>query len=72
VTGPHLHFGVKRHGVFIDPLGLKMDGVRVLPPADRDAFARRRADFDAIIDGVALPSAADVPEENDDKDLHAE
>lgn len=72
VTGPHLHFGVKKHGMFIDPLGLKMDGVRVLPPADRDAFARKRADFDAIIDGVPLPSAADVPEENDDKDLHAE
>jgi hypothetical protein len=72
VTGPHLHFGVKKHGVYIDPLGLKMDGVRVLPPADRDAFARERADLDALIDGVALPSAADVPEENDDKDLHAE
>lgn len=71
VTGPHLHFGVKKHGVYIDPLALKMDGVRVLPPTDRDAFARTRAELDTIIDGVPLPSAADVPEENDDKDLHA-
>lgn len=68
VTGPHLHFGVKRGGVFIDPQSLKMDGVRVLPPADREAFARRRAELDSVIDGVALPSAADVPDEPEDKD----
>lgn len=68
VTGPHLHFGVKKHGVYIDPLGLKMDGVRVLPPSDRDAFARIRADLDAAIDGVALPSAADAADDGDEKD----
>jgi murein DD-endopeptidase MepM/ murein hydrolase activator NlpD len=72
VTGPHLHFGVKRHGMFIDPLSLKMDGVRVLPPADRDPFQRRRVELDARLDRVAMPALTDAVDENDDKDLHAE
>jgi hypothetical protein len=66
-TGPHLHFAVKRGGNFIDPMGLKMDGVRTLPPADRDAFAKRRAELDPVIDALALPSADGVADK-DDKD----
>jgi murein DD-endopeptidase MepM/ murein hydrolase activator NlpD len=60
-TGPHLHFGVRRGDVFIDPLTLKLDGVRVVPPRDRDEFAAIRADMDAALDAIALPDLAAAP-----------
>ncbi|MEO7093540.1 MAG: M23 family metallopeptidase, partial [Polyangiales bacterium] len=56
-TGPHLHLSVKRAGVFIDPLSLKLDGVRVVPPSERNAFTARKADGDAALDAVSLPPA---------------
>jgi murein DD-endopeptidase MepM/ murein hydrolase activator NlpD len=40
VTGPHLHFGIRRGGVFIDPMTLRLDGKRVVPSAHRDEFDR--------------------------------
>ena len=67
VTGPHLHFAVKRGGTFIDPMGLKMDGVRTLPPSDREVFAKRRAELDVALETVTLPSADGVAAP-DDKD----
>jgi murein DD-endopeptidase MepM/ murein hydrolase activator NlpD len=67
VTGPHLHFAVKRGGTFIDPMGLKMDGVRTLPPSDREVFAKRRAELDVALEAVPLPSADGVASP-DDKD----
>lgn len=67
-TGPHLHFVAKRAGVFIDPLVLKMDGVRVLPGADREAFAARRTELDAALDAIPLPAATGEPVKEDDED----
>jgi murein DD-endopeptidase MepM/ murein hydrolase activator NlpD len=69
-TGPHLHFAVKRGGNFIDPMVLKMDGVRTLPSSDRDAFAQRRAELDSALEGTGLPSADGVvtTDDKDDKD----
>jgi murein DD-endopeptidase MepM/ murein hydrolase activator NlpD len=67
-TGPHLHFAVKRGGVFIDPQSLKMDGVRVLPPSDREIFAKQRAELDLVLDAIPLPPAVDAPEPPADKE----
>jgi hypothetical protein len=49
--------------------------MRVLPPSDRDAFQRRRAELDAALDAVTLPPAAaagDAGADDDDKDDPAE
>jgi murein DD-endopeptidase MepM/ murein hydrolase activator NlpD len=54
-TGPHLHLSLKKNGAFIDPLSLKLDGVRVVPPSHRDAFSKRKAADDAALDAIALP-----------------
>ncbi len=61
VTGPHLHFGIRRAGIVIDPMTLRLDGVRVVPRALRDDFDRQRTELDAELDGIALPASTGVP-----------
>lgn len=56
-TGPHLHFEIKKDGVFIDAETLSLDGLRVLPKAHREEFASVRAKYDPILDEIPLPEA---------------
>src|SRR5262249_52984546 len=61
VTGPHLHFGIRPAGAFVDPMTLRLDGVRVVPRSARDGFDRRRAELDAELDGIPLPAPGGPP-----------
>jgi murein DD-endopeptidase MepM/ murein hydrolase activator NlpD len=66
-TGPHLHFAIKRGDVYIDPLALKLDGMRVVPIPYRDEFAKARADADAALDAISLPRAQPAAPGAEDK-----
>jgi peptidase M23-like protein len=63
VTGPHLHFGIRRGDVFIDPMTLRLDGVRVVPRTRRDEFDRLRSQLDDELDAIALPAPGGAPAE---------
>lgn len=71
-TGPHLHFSAKRKGVFIDPLSLRLDGLRVLPSGERAKFQKRRAELDEILDALPLPSVSGEEHEVEDEPMGEE
>lgn len=60
-TGPHLHLSVKRNGMFIDPLSLKMDAFRVVPPSERSGFSARKIEADLALDAIPLPDVKMPP-----------
>lgn len=66
-TGPHLHFGIKKNDVWIDPMSLKLDGDRVVTASLRADFEREKASLDEQLDAIALPAPLELQAEEDVK-----
>lgn len=54
-TGPHLHFGIRKKGKWIDPMSLQLDGDRLISASQREEFEKARAELDKQLDAIALP-----------------
>jgi murein DD-endopeptidase MepM/ murein hydrolase activator NlpD len=55
-TGPHLHFGVREHGVYIDPTHLPPIHGAPVAAKDLPAFRAELARLEGQLAGVVLPS----------------
>jgi hypothetical protein len=51
-----LHFTARKNGEFFDPATLNLDAMRTLSKEARPMFAEAKAKYDALLDGIRLPT----------------
>lgn len=56
-TGPHLHFGARRHGQYLDPTELADVQVQPVMPHDRKAFEAETSALRRLLDALGAPPA---------------
>ena len=56
-TGPHLHFGMQKHGRFVDPTSIESVRATGVAPGDRARFAKALAKWQERL--AAVPTGED-------------